>query len=99
MFHKIIEIARKSGFHIDNNSSIDWHKNYDKVLEIFVSNIIDECGGSFRKFLEDSERDSESFHKDSDGNLLLDENGEPISKNICICFAHSSSECVCGAWD
>lgn len=39
------------------------------------------------------------YHKDEDGNYLLDSDNEPIPKTICICFAHSPSECVCGAWD
>lgn len=38
-------------------------------------------------------------HQDIDGTILIDENHKPIPRWICICFAHSSSECVCGAWD
>ena len=30
---------------------------------------------------------------------VLDEDGETISADICICSAWSSSECICGAWD
>ena len=29
---------------------------------------------------------------------ILEENGDLIPATICICFAHSSSECCCGAW-
>lgn len=39
------------------------------------------------------------YHKDSDGNILLDENGEPIPTTICICAAWEPSECCCGAWN
>ena len=40
---------------------------------------------------------------DDEGNVLTwdlvpDENGEPIPADICLCFAHSASECCCGAW-
>lgn len=30
---------------------------------------------------------------------VLDEDGEPIPKTVCLCSAYSSSECCCGAWD
>ena len=30
--------------------------------------------------------------------LLLDEHGNPIPLDQCICAAHSPSECACGAW-
>lgn len=42
--------------------------------------------------------DNVSYHADNDGELLLDEDGDPIPSHICICFAHSDNECVCGAW-
>jgi len=29
---------------------------------------------------------------------ILEEDGEPIPKNICICAAHSEDECICGAY-
>jgi hypothetical protein len=41
----------------------------------------------------------EDYHVDYDGELILDEDGEPILKTICLCAAHSSNECCCGAWD
>ncbi len=31
--------------------------------------------------------------------LIFDENGKMIPASVCLCFAHSSSECICGAWD
>lgn len=34
-----------------------------------------------------------------DGELLREENGDPIPADICLCWAHSANECVCGAWD
>jgi hypothetical protein len=30
--------------------------------------------------------------------LIFDENGEMIPAHTCLCFAHSASECCCGAW-
>lgn len=39
-----------------------------------------------------------TYHK-QDGKYLLDEFGNKIPSHICICFAHSISDCVCGAWD
>lgn len=36
---------------------------------------------------------------DEENSPLLDENGDPIPKYVCLCCAHSSYECVCGAWD
>ncbi len=39
------------------------------------------------------------YHVDFDGDLILDENDQPIPKTICLCFARSLYECVCGAWD
>jgi hypothetical protein len=30
--------------------------------------------------------------------LITDESGYPIPVTTCLCFAHSSSECCCGAW-
>lgn len=39
-----------------------------------------------------------AYHADDDGELLLDEDDDPIPAYICICFAHSDNECVCGAW-
>lgn len=38
-------------------------------------------------------------HEDYEDNLILDENGKPIPSYVCICAAHSASECGCGAWD
>lgn len=43
--------------------------------------------------------DEIKYHIDSDGKFLLDENGNPILKTICICCARQPLECVCGAWD
>lgn len=43
--------------------------------------------------------DNIAYHTDDDGELLLDEDNEPIPSYICICFAHSDNECCCGAWD
>lgn len=43
--------------------------------------------------------DNGKYHLNWDGKLLLDEDGKPIPKSICICFAHEPNECVCGAWD
>lgn len=31
--------------------------------------------------------------------LILDEEGNLIPSNICICAARAPSECACGAWD
>lgn len=39
------------------------------------------------------------FHRDADGELILDEDSNPIPSGICLCSAHSPSECICGAWD
>lgn len=40
------------------------------------------------------------YHCDYEGNLVTnDYNGGYIESHICICAAHSSYECVCGAWD
>jgi hypothetical protein len=30
--------------------------------------------------------------------LIFDENGYMIPASVCLCFAHSASECCCGAW-
>jgi hypothetical protein len=30
---------------------------------------------------------------------IFDENGYMIPASVCLCFAHSASECMCGAWD
>jgi hypothetical protein len=38
------------------------------------------------------------FHVDSEGFAILDEHGQTIPSHICICAAHSESECSCGAW-
>jgi len=38
------------------------------------------------------------YHVDDEGVLLLDENGQWIDNDVCLCFAHSASECCCGAW-
>ena len=42
---------------------------------------------------------NQSYHKDSEGKYILDENGDKISTSICLCYARCPSECVCGAWD
>lgn len=42
--------------------------------------------------------DGEDYHTQG-GELILDENGDAIPAFICLCAAHSSSECCCGAWD
>lgn len=42
--------------------------------------------------------ESMDYHKDFDGNFILDENDEMIPMYICICAAWSENECVCGAW-
>lgn len=34
-----------------------------------------------------------------DGRPLLDEHNEVIPASICLCAAHCSAECCCGAWD
>lgn len=36
---------------------------------------------------------------DSEGELILDEEGLPIPTTICLCHAFEPNECVCGAWD
>lgn len=46
-----------------------------------------------------SDEDITQYHLDYDGNILLDEFGEPVPVSICICAAHCSCECCCGAWD
>jgi hypothetical protein len=43
--------------------------------------------------------EDEIYHKDLDGNLILDGDEQPIPITVCLCFARSSSECMCGAWD
>ena len=37
----------------------------------------------------------EDYHKDSDGDFLLDEDGDPIPLSVCICHAYEASECCC----
>lgn len=44
------------------------------------------------------EVDGEWYHF-RDGQPLLDERGQMIEAYLCLCFAHSASECGCGAWD
>jgi hypothetical protein len=39
------------------------------------------------------------FHQHEDETYILDENGDLINSYICICYAKSPSECVCGAWN
>ena len=40
------------------------------------------------------------YHKDYDGELILDKDGEPILITFCICSAWSENECVCKCpWD
>lgn len=41
---------------------------------------------------------SEDYRVDFEGDILLDEDGDPIPIHICICHAHSDDECICGAW-
>jgi len=51
--------------------------------------------------VETTEIDGKYFHAQSlDGGIVpvLCENGEMIPKSVCICYAHSDSECCCGAW-
>lgn len=48
---------------------------------------------------ESSEDDEKEYHTDEDGELILDEYGEPIESYICLCFAKSEFECMCGAWN
>lgn len=47
--------------------------------------------------------DGEMYHTgssiDEENSPLLDENGDPIPKHICLCCAYSPNECICGAWD
>lgn len=31
--------------------------------------------------------------------LILDEDGDPIPADVCICHAWEPNECICGAWD
>lgn len=38
------------------------------------------------------------YHKDCDGNLILDEENKPIPLEVCICAAWNANECCCGAW-
>jgi len=35
------------------------------------------------------------YHKDYDGELILDEDGEPIPLTFCICAAHNEFDCCC----
>lgn len=42
---------------------------------------------------------TEEYHVNSDGELILDEDGQPIPKTICLCYAREPLECICGAWD
>lgn len=44
------------------------------------------------------EIDGKAYHCD-EGGVLLTYDGEPIPAYVCICAAHSSAECCCGAWD
>ena len=41
------------------------------------------------------------YHRDSDGELLLDEDGDPIPLSVCICHAYEPSECgcECDSWE
>ena len=39
------------------------------------------------------------YHKNSDGEFILDEDGDKIPTSLCLCNAHEPSECMCGAWD
>lgn len=41
----------------------------------------------------------DNFHKNTDGEIVLDRDGEPIPSYICICAAREPFECCCGAWD
>jgi hypothetical protein len=48
---------------------------------------------------DNKEIEGKLYHTNYDGSLILDENNEPIEAHICLCAAHDSSECCCGAWD
>lgn len=48
--------------------------------------------------MEPIEIDGILYHA-RDGELLREENGDPIPAHVCICWAHNEYECVCGAWD
>lgn len=84
-------------------------QNYLESLEVAQTgfDIPDEIYGPFVHCLEDwtpdIERiktiDGKDYHCDSDGKLLTYEDGSYVPASICICAAHSSSECCCGAWD
>jgi hypothetical protein len=39
------------------------------------------------------------YHKNSDGEYVLDEEGDKIPITTCLCHAFEPSECCCGAWD
>jgi len=49
--------------------------------------------------MNEGDEDNTQYHLDYDGNILLDEFGEPIPMSICICAAYCSCECCCGSWD
>lgn len=58
------------------------------------------CDLITKHFENDSdEEETVEYHQDVLGNLILDENGEPIPDWRCICNAWAGIECVCGAWD
>lgn len=37
----------------------------------------------------------DDIHLDDDGNPLLDEDGSTIPLSVCLCFAHTPTECAC----
>jgi hypothetical protein len=39
--------------------------------------------------------DTADIHRDDAGNPLLDEQGNTIPLTICLCFAHTPTECAC----
>ena len=39
------------------------------------------------------------YHLDDEYNLLIDKDGLPTPKYVCLCAARSVYECACGAWD
>ena len=48
--------------------------------------------------MEPIEIDGILYHA-RDGELLREENGDPIPAHFCLCFALDKYECACGAWD
>lgn len=59
-------------------------------------------GVAYHSILSDYNEETDEYEKeepmldvDYDGNST----GQMIEKSACICYARSSSECCCGAWD